>query len=304
MLGLWCEAFKLYLGPCALLGLVEARTIAARIGYLCLLALTLVFMSGSVGATFMFTTQTDAIAVNQKQAAASQALEGNPEYQEALLDRKTLNDRIARASGVADGQAADNQRRLSMGTDTKLDDLQAKKDAVSERIKAMRSAAHISDDIATPSAADGTMSARELVHLAVAILLEVGSIAAFTLVHVQLRRQRKAAQNETPRSGGLVAMDGGKKPRRQRSATARRPMPSNGNANAPLAGIGYDFEQQYAKVRELVMQGIIAPTLHAIMDAVHVSQRPAQRFREALCGEGLVQRDERGRYRLRIPLAA
>jgi len=288
-LGVLGEAAKLYFGPRAVLGLLHARSAVGRLGHLMLLTLVVVLMAGSVGASFLFTTQTEAQAYAAAHAADAQARAASTEYENASADVRTHSQRIDELLEIARKQRAANERQLALATDARIDAVQALKDAAVARRAALGAGVHAAN------ASAGTDSGiRRWVHLAVAVALELVGVAACVLAHAGISNAADGAVNSSASNGGTVV-----------SITSRKshPVPSKAMNTAKHSGKREQrLAQKFDEARRLFEAGMLDPTLGALGGSVGLSQRPAQRWLKWMHTEGLLDWNGR-RYRRRFSTA-
>jgi len=312
-LGVLWEVSKLYFGPRALVGILPGRVcrLAEGVGNLALLILAVFLTAGSVGASYFFTSQTDDVSRAQAHANAIINLEKSPEYSALLADLAGYAGRIETMRQLAKDQAADRQRTKSVATDAKVDALQEKKDATLAQLAALRAEFDEKAVISRSAKVDHLKGLRSIAHVSIAIALELISIAAFILFHAGAQdlapyNVHDSRSEDTAITGrrrpSMVAISGGKGGPTARDLRAREQAHSGG-ANCPPPGIGIEFAQRYTQARSLIERGLIEPSVVMLMRSVQVSQRPAQRFLQALRQEGLIEQRGR-RYRRATDLVA
>ena len=282
-LGVLWEASKLYFGPRALVGVLDrGQALLSRLGYLSLLALVLILMAGSIGASVVFTSRAEKRTRTAAYAAAVHAIETTAEYQALFDDVERYSERIENLQTLVRQQIADSQRTKALATDAKIAALQEDRSRISQRLAELRnSTEEVHAQLGPRGPGNGgnmnVLALGRYVHLSVAIVLELISTAACVLLHASkttvasvLHQQDSVPLAKVNEVGPIVAP----------ACETLAPVTA-------MLSPKTTYWDRYETAKSMVLSGSIRPTLHERMCAVNVSQRP-QRMQKEMSSEGII----------------
>ena len=268
--GVAWEASKYTLAPTSVRWLLSA-TPRRRLAGAGLSVMSLVLVCGSLSASMghLLAADTD---------AHIRAVEASPEYRAAVAELAHRDAEIGLLADTARRDAAHGYRSRALQTASELRRLRAERATLESSLGALQASREASAWAALAQVlgcSDATL--RLAAFSVVACMLELLSIVTVMLASgtEQLQapvRHRSAAQRERCSDAG---------------ATERR-------AAAPAAA----DDALYASIRQAIVEGRVEPVLRAVQRMANISQRPAQRYLLRLAEEGVLRRDDRGRYQI------
>jgi hypothetical protein len=214
-LGLLWELAKLHLAARGLAAVVHGCRASERFGGLGLLIVALALAAGSVGASVGCLLQVE--AQDQKRSLAS-----SHAYARAVRELEALDSQIAFLAEAAAHDLDHGYRKRALDTSQKVDELRPRRDVAERKVRGLElkgDAAALSLDgdlgrLLGSSGRFGPRSLRLVLHLAVAVLLEVISMVGMFLLERGFHPPTAALAGHPPRS------------RARSSPSTRRPPPS------------------------------------------------------------------------------
>jgi hypothetical protein len=231
--------------------------------------MSLVLVCGSLAASMGYMLATDS-------AAHARAVEASPEYRAAVAELAHRDVEIKLLADTARGDAAHGYRSRALQTASELRRLRAERAALQSSLGALQTAPGTSGWAALAQLLACSEGALRLAAFAVvACMLELLSIVTLMLARGAERLPASATQRSVQHE------------RCSAGAADKR-------AAAPAAA----DDALYASIRQAIVEGRVEPVLRAVQRMANISQRPAQRYLLRLAEEGVLRRDDRGRYQL------
>jgi hypothetical protein len=265
-IGLTWELAKIRFGAFGVRGLAEGPW-TRRLAAAGLVAMTAVLVAGSVAASMAYFSKAET-EDRGRQARDSRR------YQEAAADLKALDAQLAILASAAAADAAQGFRRRALSTSDAISTLRLERTQAAERPADLEShpagGADASDEPRPLGAGWATLAATKVVHLMVALMLELIGLAAGCMCSAA----RAEADQVLDASNAADA------------AASRRVVATVG-APSPLPEVA---SARYVEAREVVRRAEVQPTYRALQKALCVGQATARRFLAEMQAEGMLRR--------------
>jgi hypothetical protein len=266
------------------------RQVAAGVG-LCLLSLALVV--GSVGASLSYLQQ-------HAGELRERALTSSRTFQDVEARLRGMDAELATLRATAAQDAEHGYRSRALGTLAAARHLAERRDAIAAQRNAAATggvhsaSASVLQPIASASGLDATRL-QLLVHLAIALLLEAIGIASLLLLKLTVPAASQAGAAMPSRTSSPSIRDDSAQPRQDAGAPDCAAVVQPDAAAAGCAAAVQPDADAYARCRELITGGAIAPSYRAVQAAVRVGQKRARKYLLALCDQGVLAK-RHGRF--------